>query len=73
MERIKDCDGTYEYGFAEKHNSLDSILIEARKKTEKNIDKAFRLNDTGSVIKYLRAYRMFTKLLNRELLNIFDF
>ena len=53
-------------------DSLDDILKKARKNTEKCIVKAFKEDDVENALQYLRCYRMFTKLLNREPLDLFD-
>jgi len=52
---------------------INDILKEARKNTEKCIVKAFKEKNFKDALEYLRTYRGFTKLLNREPLDIFDF
>jgi len=51
---------------------IDDILRKARKKVEKRLAKALKVHDMDDFIKYLYRYRVFTKLLNREPLTIFD-
>jgi len=52
---------------------INDILKKARKNVEKEFIKSIKGNDTGRALSYLCSYRMFTKLLNREPLSIFDF
>ena len=54
-------------------DSINDILKKARKNTEKCIAKAYKEGNDDDFLKYLRTYRTFTKLLNREPLDIFDF
>ena len=55
-----------------KPDPLEKILRDARKRTEKCVIKALKENNQDDILKYLRTYRGFTKLINREPLNIFD-
>ena len=50
---------------------LDNILREARKNAEKGFLKAYKVDDIVNALQYLRCYRMFTQLLNREPLDTF--
>jgi len=52
---------------------IDDILKEARKNTEKGFLKAYKVDDMENALQHLRCYRIFTKLLNREPLSMFDF
>lgn len=50
---------------------LDNILREARKNAEKSFLKAYKKDDIENALQHLRCYRVFTKLLNREPLDVF--
>jgi len=54
-------------------NDLLEIFIKARKRTKKCVIKAFKEGNDDDFLKYLRAYRGFTKLIQCEPLSIFDF
>ena len=52
---------------------INDILKKAREDSEKGFLMAYKKDDIDDALQYLRCYRMFTKLLNRETLDIFDF
>ena len=52
-------------------DKLDDILKKARKNAEKGFLKAYKVDDIENALQCLRCYRMFTKLLNRELIDMF--
>ena len=54
-------------------DDINDILKEARKKVEKEFIKAFKEKNFKDALEYLCAYRTYTKLLNREPLDMFDF
>ena len=51
---------------------INEILKKVRKDSETGFLMAYKKDDFENALQYLRCYRMFTKLLNREPLDIFD-
>jgi len=52
---------------------IDNILRKVRKKIEKRLIATCIEDDKEATLRYLFNYRLCTKLLNRESLDIFDF
>lgn len=78
-ETIKELDKRYEEiaGITTfempKPDPINTILKKAQKIAEKRVKKALKGQNPNEMLKYLYSYRIFTKLLNREMLTIFDF